>query len=136
MAQDRAGLTFRTDRITLTPQEATVTRTARIAVLRESIARRALASTLPGCPADVRVLDVRRVADTFIITTENPHDPQARFYVEVFRIPTADNTTYYEPGQAPLLWTPLAGWSTDNAAEIPGLINEATNYAQHDAIPA
>lgn len=103
-------------------------RTARIAKLRESIARSALASLAPAIPADFRILDVRRVRDVFIVATENPADRWASHHVETFRIPAADDTDpRYGEGQAPKIWTLLAGWSGD-ADEIPGLMDEAAAY--------
>ncbi|MCX5537827.1 hypothetical protein OG785_45555 [Streptomyces sp. NBC_00006] len=110
-------------------------RTARIAQLRESIARSALAATLPGVPDGVRILDVHRVRDVFIVATENPADRWASHYVETFRIPTADNTDpYYGEGQAPKAWVPLASWKGYAIDEIPDLIEQAIHYVNHDLV--
>lgn len=112
-------------------------RTARIAQLRESIARNALAATLPGISDDTRILDVRRVRDIFIVATEEPSSRQASHYVETFRIPTADDTDQiFEPGKAPKIWVPLSGWCGDSADEIPGLIDEAIASVQRDLAAA
>ncbi|MFJ9633786.1 hypothetical protein ACIRU8_39440 [Streptomyces sp. NPDC101175] len=108
-----------------------MTRTARITQLRHSIARRAL--TAAGIPADARILDVYRVRDAFIVATENPADRWASYYVETFRIPTPDDTNRdYEPGQAPKIWIPLAGWSSNSSTDIPGLMGEAIGYVNRE----
>ncbi|MFJ9420709.1 hypothetical protein [Streptomyces sp. NPDC101249] len=109
-------------------------RTARITQLRKSIARRALAATIPGIPADTHILDVHRDRDVFIVATENPNNRWAPYAVETFRIPTADDTDQnFEIGKAPKIWVPLAGWSANSAAEIPDLMGEAITSAREYA---
>ncbi|MER5843198.1 hypothetical protein ABT099_23460 [Streptomyces prasinus] len=104
-------------------------RTARIAQLRESIARRALAAT--GAPADARIIDVQRAGTVFVVATEDPASRWARYAVETFRIPTADDTDRdYEPGEAPKIWCALAGWVGDGMAEVPGMFAKAVAYAR------
>lgn len=103
--------------------------TARITQLRESIARRALASA--GAPTTTRILDVQRIGTVFVVATEDPANRWARYTVETFRNPTADDTDRdYEPGQGPKIWCPLAGWTGDGADEVPGLIAKAAAYAR------
>ena len=107
-------------------------RTARITQLLESIARKALGSLRPGIPADVRIVDVRRVRDVFIVATDNPSDRWARYYVETFRIPTPDNTDpAYDEGNARMVWSPLAGWGSDSSDDLVDMVAKATAYA-HD----
>lgn len=102
---------------------------ARIAQLRESIARRALAAT--GTPAGARILDVQRVGDIFVVATEEPANRWAPYAVETFRIPTADDTDRdYEPGEAPKIWCALAGWVGDGPDEVPGMFAKAVAYAR------
>lgn len=102
-------------------------RTARIAQLRESIARNALNAA--SIPATARILDVRRVRDIFIVATENPGNRWAGHCVETFRIPTSDDTDPgYGEGRAPKIWCPLAGWMAYGADEIPSLMDEAVTY--------
>ncbi|GGQ83748.1 hypothetical protein [Streptomyces flaveolus] len=107
----------------------TTGRAARIAQLRESIARRAL--TAAGVPDDARILNVRRVGTVFVVATEEPTNRWATYYVETFRIPTPDDTDRdYEPGEAPKIWCPLAGWSGDSPDEVPAMLAKATAYAR------
>lgn len=64
-------------------------RPARIAELRESIARRALA--LIGTQADARILQIVRTGPVLTVATEQP-DRYFPYCVDVFRLPTADET--------------------------------------------
>ncbi|MGP3737979.1 hypothetical protein ACTWJ9_33250 (plasmid) [Streptomyces sp. GDS52] len=106
-----------------------MTTTARIAQLRESIARRAL--TAAGTPADARILDVQRVGTVFIVATEEPTNRWAPYAVETFRVPAADDTDRdYEPGEAPKIWCALAGWLGAGADEVPGMLAKAAAYAR------
>lgn len=106
-----------------------MTRTARIAHLRESIARRAL--TAAGAPADARITSVQRVGTVFVVATETSGSRWAPYAVETFRIPTPDDTDRnYEPGTAPKIWCPLAGWIGDGPDEVPGLLARAVAYAR------
>ncbi|MGY1439517.1 hypothetical protein [Streptomyces reniochalinae] len=106
-----------------------MTRTARIAQLRESIARHILDTI--GVPADARILHVYRVGQIFIVASEEPSNRWAAYSVGTFRIPTADTTDpLYEEGQAPKLWGVLAGWAGDGADEVDGMLAAATAYAR------
>ncbi|OXS35395.1 hypothetical protein [Streptomyces sp. XY006] len=103
-------------------------RTARIAHLRESIARRALASA--GITS-ARITNVRRVGTIFIVATEEPTNRWAPYAVETFRIPEPDDTDRdYEPGEAPKIWCPLAGWVGDGPDEVPDMLAKAIAYAR------
>jgi len=103
-------------------------RRARIAGLRESIARRAL--TAAGVAADVRILDVQRAGSVFIVATEALSSRWARYSVEAFRIPVSDDTDRnFEPGLAPKIWCPLAGWNGNDQGEVPALLAKAAAYA-------
>jgi hypothetical protein len=103
-------------------------RIARITQLREAIARRALAAT--GV-TNARIISVQRIGTIFVVATENPGDRWAPYAVETFRIPAPDDTDRnYEPGQAPKIWCPLAGWVGDSADEMPVLLAEAVVYAR------
>lgn len=106
-------------------------RTARITQLRESIARRAL--TAAGIPTRARILDVHRIRDVFVVAVEDTADRWAPYSVETFRIPAPDDTdTNYEPGQAPKIWCPLAGWIGDSIDEVPALLAKARHYVHCD----
>ena len=107
---------------------------ARIAQLRESIARRALAAV--GAPSSVRILDVRRIGTVFVVATEDPSCRWFSYSVETFRIPTSDGTDRnYEPGRAPKVWGALAGWISDDPREVPALLARAADYAcRHQVI--
>ncbi|WP_030188292.1 hypothetical protein [Streptomyces violaceorubidus] len=102
--------------------------TIRIAQLRESIARRALAST--GV-TNARITSVQRIGTVFVVATETPGDRWAPHAVETFRIPTPDDTDRnYELGKAPKIWCPLAGWIGASTDEVPGLLAKAVDYAR------
>ncbi|MFC8423970.1 hypothetical protein ACFUN7_24345 [Streptomyces sp. NPDC057236] len=64
-------------------------RTDRIAVLRESIARRALARI--GTPADARILQIVRTGPVLTIATVQP-EVYLPVGVDVFRLPSTDET--------------------------------------------
>ncbi|MFJ8345053.1 hypothetical protein ACIQ9J_01490 [Streptomyces sp. NPDC094153] len=103
--------------------------TARIRTLRESIARRALTAT--GIPTDARILNVQRAGSMFIVATAEPDNRWAPYSVDVFRIPTADNTDPdYDESTAPKVWTALAGWGGADMDEMPGMLAKATTYAR------
>lgn len=110
---------------------ATTARTARIAQLRESIGRRALASV--GVTS-AHITSVQRVGDVFIVASVEPANRWAPYAVETFRIPTPDDTDRdYEPGEAPKIWCPLAGWVGDGPDEVPAMLAKATAYAREAA---
>ncbi|CUW31749.1 hypothetical protein [Streptomyces reticuli] len=101
---------------------------ARIARLRELIARRAL--DVIGSPSDARILGIQRAGTVLIVATEEPAGRWSRFAVDTFRFPTADDTDPdFEEGQAPKRWIPLAGWGGDGVDEVPGMLAKATAYA-------
>ncbi|MFG7940970.1 hypothetical protein [Streptomyces cacaoi] len=106
-----------------------MTRTARIAQLRESIARRVLDTI--GVPADARILQVCRVGQIFIVASEESSNRWAAYAVDTFRIPASDDSDpFYEDGEAPKLWGVLAGWGGDGADEVDGMLAAATAYAR------
>jgi hypothetical protein len=106
-------------------------RTARITQLRESIARRAL--TAAGIPTHTRILDVVRLGTVFVIATADTTNRWAPYTVETFRIPEPDDTDRdYEPGTAPKIWCPLAGWIGHGIDEIPALFDKARHYVHHE----
>lgn len=108
-----------------------MTHAARIAHLRESIGRRALAAT--GV-TNARITSVERIGTIFVVATETADNRWAPYAVETFRIPAPDDTDRnYEPGQAPKIWCPLAGWVGDGPDEMPGLLAAATAYARENA---
>ncbi|MFJ6066567.1 hypothetical protein ACIQHU_26425 [Streptomyces tendae] len=108
-----------------------MTHAARIAHLRESIGRRALAA---AGVTNAHITSVERIGTIFIVATEDPADRWAPYAVETFRIPTPDDTDRnYEPGEAPKIWCPLAGWVGDSLDEMPGMVDKATAYARENA---
>ncbi|MFC7983816.1 hypothetical protein [Streptomyces sp. NPDC057336] len=104
-----------------------MTRTARIAALRESIARRAL--TANSTPADARILDIVRTATVFTVVTDQP-DQTSRYGVDSFRIPTPDTTDPdHDAATAPKRWTLIGEHSGAGLDEIPGMLARAVAYA-------
>ncbi|MEV7154897.1 hypothetical protein AB0N77_09760 [Streptomyces misionensis] len=101
-------------------------RTARITQLRESIARRALTDI--GAPATTRILDTRHTGNVIIVASEDPTNRWSRYYIETFRAPNA-NDIDPRRGDTPKHLIPIAGWSTDSADDIDGLLAKAIAYA-------
>ncbi len=102
---------------------------ARIRVLRENIARRAL-NTI-GTPANARILDIRRTGTVLTIATKQPgqYYPYA---VDSFRFPTPDldDPHYIDEADAPKRWTLLEQIGGCGADEVDQMVADAAAYAR------
>lgn len=123
-----------TDRITLTPQETAMTRAARIADLRERIARRALATI--NTPADAHILAVVRTGTVITVATHQPGE-RLPYWVDSYRLLTpADRAQEADWGWESLGWFLTDQYGADSTDEIPGLIAEAIAYANRVTLAA
>lgn len=104
-------------------------RTARIRVLRQNIARRALDTI--GTPADAEILDIRRTGDVLTIASVQPgqHFPYA---VDSFRFPTPDldDPHYIDEADAPKRWTLVEQYGGVGSDEVDQMVADATAYAR------
>lgn len=105
-------------------------RTARMAQLRETIARRALATT--GTPASTRILQIVRTGSVLTVATHQP-DQRTPYCVDSYRLPAPDDSDLGFEGDAPLRWTLVEERGGAGADELPGMVAQAVTYAHRIA---
>lgn len=100
---------------------------ARAKTVNEQAARQALA-TINTDPT-ARILSVTQVGTGLVVVTEQPNSLVARFAVDVFRLPTADETDPEQvdprtPGQ----WILIDQYGDHARSDVHGMIQDALGY--------
>lgn len=108
------------------PTQSPADRAARMGALRESIARRALATI--GTPAGARILRVVRTGTVLTVATEQL-DGYFRYCVDSFRLPTPaetdpDQVDPYTPGE----WILADQYGDHVEGQIDGMMADAIAY--------